>query len=92
MALNRLRFHNILVQDMGVESEIAERLTDVVTEATEGIVTNQHLSRELELVELRIIAEFRGEITRLLKWLLAGALTIGGAIIGLLIALIARGG
>ncbi len=92
MALNRLRFHNILVQEMNVRSETAEQLTDVVAEATDGNVTNQHLSRELELLELRVVAELRGEISRLLKWLLAAALTIGGAVIGLLIALIARGG
>ena len=98
MAINRLRFHNILVQDMGAPSRSATELAELVDEgieaSTDTLVT-EHAFREemssfrVEMASFR--AEMMAEINRLLKWLMVAGVTIGGSIIALLIALLVRG-
>jgi hypothetical protein len=85
MALNRLRLHNILVQDMNAPSEAATEVAEVIDEgiqqSTDGLATRQDVEHAITR-----------EVNRLLRWLMAAGITIGGAIIALLIALIVRGG
>ncbi|MCY3923009.1 MAG: hypothetical protein OXG27_11520 [Chloroflexi bacterium] len=95
MALDKLRFHNILVGEMGAPSEAATELADVVglgiDEATEGLATKQDLQAGLWELRLELLHAFKDEMNRLLRWMMAAGITIGGAIIALLIALIVRG-
>lgn len=88
MALNRLRFHNILVQDMDAPSEAATELAEVVDEGIEQSKDGLATKHDIDLLRLEIIGQFNSH----LRWLLAAGISIGGAIIGLLIALIIRGG
>ncbi len=88
MALNRLRFHNILVQEMDAPSEAATELAEVVDEGIEQSKNDLATKHDLDLLRLEIIRQFNNH----LRWLLAAGISIGGAIIGLLIALIIRGG
>ena len=88
MALDRLRFHNILVQEMGAPSAAASELADAIDSGFSDVATKQ----DLLVLRLELQNAFKDEMNRLLRWLIAGAFTIGGAIIALLIALIVRGG
>ena len=87
MALNRLRFHNILVQDMDAPSEAATELAEVVDEGIEESKRELATKHDLNLLQPEIIRQFNSH----LRWLLTAGVTIGGAIIGLLVALIIRG-
>ena len=87
MALNKLAFHNILVQEMDAPSSTAEKLADLVDEATDELVTKQDLAAtearlRNELADFR--AEYLAEMNRHLRWLMTAAITLGGAMIGLL--------
>ncbi len=84
MALNRLRLHNILVQDMdapsGAATEVAEVIDEGIKGSTDGLAT-----------KLDVEHAITSEVNRLLRWLMTAGITIGGAIIALLIAIIVRG-
>ncbi len=67
---------------------LAEVVDEGIKDATDNLATKQ----DLELLRLQVLSAFHEEMTRQLRWLLAAGVTIGGAIIALLIALIARGG
>jgi len=93
MALNRLRFHNILVKDMGQPSEAAEELAEVVDEGMREhalrIETDQKF--ELLIAEMRVMrAEINERITRMQLALLTALGVATATIVGLLIALLAR--
>ena len=78
MALNKLRFHNILVGDMGAPSAAAEELADVVDAASSDAATKA----DLAAAEARL-----GEQVWRVGFYLAGLLVaIGGILIGLLVA------
>ena len=85
MAFDRLRFHNILVRGMNAPStaatELAEIVDEGITTATDGLATKRDVEHAISK-----------EVNRLLRWLVATGVTIGGAIIALLVALILRGG
>ena len=85
MALNRLRLHNVLVQDMDAPSEAATEVAEVIDEgiqqSTDGLATKRDVEHAITK-----------EVNRLLRWLMAAGITLGGAIIALLITLIVRGG
>ena len=97
MALNRLRFHNILVQDMDAPSvaatELAETVDEGITDATDNLATQ----RDIALAEARLredIAKLNAgmheEINRLLRWLIGLGVVLGAGLIGLIAALIAK--
>ena len=88
MALDRLRFHNILVQEMGAPSEAAADLAAAIDDGFSDVATKQ----DVLVLRLELQNAFKDEMNRLLRWLIAGGFTIGGVIIALLIALIVRGG
>ena len=85
MALDKLRFHNILVRGMGAPSEsatdLAETVDSGITDATRDHATKQDVEHYIDKA-----------INRLLRWMIGGGIAIGGSIIGLLIALVMRGG
>ena len=85
MALDRLRFHNILVREMDAPSPAATELAEVVDEgirsSTSDHATKQDVEHAIDMA-----------INRLLKWMVGAGVIIGGAIIGLLVALFIRGG
>ena len=85
MALDRLRFHNILVREMDAPSPAATELAEVVDEgirsSTSDHATKQDVEHAIDMA-----------INRLLKWMVGAGVIIGGAIIGLLVALVMRGG
>ena len=92
MALDRLRFHNILVRDMDVLSETATELADVVDEGIVDSTRDLATRHDLDVLRLDLLHAFKDEMNRLLRWLMVAGISIGGAIIALLIALIIRGG
>ena len=84
MALDRLRFHNILVRDLGAPSEAAEELANVVADASDNLVTkHKHEASE---------ARVREQIWRATLVVITVMGALGATIIGLLIALLTRGG
>ncbi len=87
MALNKFAFHNILAQEMDAPSSTAEKLADLIDEANDELVTKQDLAAtearlRNELADFR--AEYLAEMNRHLRWLMTAAITLGGAMIGLL--------
>ena len=92
MALNRLRFHNILVQDMDAPSvaatELAETVDEGITDATSGLATKQ----DLEHQRLELTAEMQRMLHTQLRWIIAMWGSVLAAIIGLMIVVILRGG
>ena len=96
MALNRLRFHNILVREMNAPSPAASKLAEVVDEgiaaATGDLVTKRNMTTEMNQLRLEMQLMFRDEIDRLLKWGVGSGVAIGSAVIGLLVALVLQGG
>ena len=87
MALNRLRFHNILVQDMGAPSEAATELAEVVDEATDGLATKS----DLEQLRLELIAEVQSRFNSHLRWIMVMWGSTIAAIVALAVAVILRG-
>ena len=96
MALNRLRFHNILVREMDAPSPAATELAEVVDEgiadATDDLATKRDMTTAIDQLRIEMQLMFHEEINRQLKWMIGAGITIGGAIIGLLVALVMRGG
>ena len=93
MALNKLAFHNVLVQEMDAPSSTAEKLADLVDEANDELATKHDLAlTEARLREdiAKLEANVRNEISLLLKWLIGLGIVLGGALVGLLAALVAR--
>ena len=87
MALNRLRFHNILVQDMGAPSEAATELAEVVDEAADGLATKS----DLEQLRLELIAEMQSRFNSHLRWIMVMWGSTIAAIVALAVAVILRG-
>ena len=96
MALSRLRFHNILVREMDAPSpaatELAEDVDEGIAAATGDLVTKGDMTAEMNQLRLEMQLMFRDEINRLLKWGVGSGVAIGSAVIGLLVALVLRGG
>lgn len=90
MALDRPRFHNILVQEMGIPSEPAERSTEVVGNATDEAVTDERFQNRMDLNEARLRADFRAEMNRMLKWMVGLGFAVGGGLIAVLGMLVAK--
>ena len=93
MALNKLAFHNILVQELDAPSAAAERLADIVDEATDELATQRDVAvAEARLREdiAKLNAGLHEEINRLLRWLIGLGVVLGGGLIGLLAALVVR--
>lgn len=86
MALNRLRLHSVLVQNMDAPSSSAEKLADLVDESTDDLVTKH----DLALAQAEILTSFHEEMNRMLKWMIGLGLIVGGGLIGLLAALVAK--
>ncbi len=91
MALNKMRFHNILVRKMDIPSDVAEELAEIVDDANDDLAPRS----EFELLRSEIRAEL-AEIRELI-WrvtlILVGAMTMGFSVLaGIGIALLARGG
>lgn len=84
MALNRLRLHNIRVQEMDAPSDAATEVDEVIDDGIKGSTDGLATKKDVEHAITK-------EVNRLLRWLMAAGITIGGAIIALLIALIVRG-
>ena len=87
MALNRLRFHNILVREMGAPSEAAEELAEVVAGATSDLATRDELDTRLAAWEART----RELVWRAVVVIITVLGALGATIIALLIALLSRG-
>ena len=92
MALNRLRFHNILVREMDAPSPAASELAEVVDEGIASSTSDQATKQDVRSAVLEMQVMFHEEVNRLLKWVVGAGLTVGAAIIGLLVALVMRGG
>jgi len=93
MALNRLRFHNILVKDMDQPSEAAEELAEVVDEGMGDRTLKSESDHRFELAQadLRVaLAQMNERITRFQLAMLTALGAVSAIIIGLLIALLAR--
>ena len=90
MALNKLAFHNVLVQELDAPSATATKLAELVDESTDDLVTKQDLQDQMTLTEARLRADFRAEINRLLKWMVGIGVIVGGGLIGVLAALVAK--
>ncbi len=91
MALNKMRFHNVLVRKMDIPSDVAEELAEIVDNANDDLAPRS----EFELLRSEIRAEL-AEIRELI-WrvtlILVGAMTMGFSVLaGIGIALLARGG
>ena len=87
MALNKLAFHNVLVQELDAPSATATKLADLVDESTDDLVTKRDLAEtesrlRVEIGQFR--AEYLAEMNRHLRWLMTAAITLGGAMIALL--------
>ncbi len=91
MALNRLRFHNILVQEMDVRSETAERLTDLVDEAVQDGKDDLGTKTDLERLRLELLAEMQSRFNSHLRWVMAMWGSTIAAIVALAVAIIVRG-
>lgn len=91
MALNRLRFHNILVQEMDVKSETAERLTDLVDEAVQDGKDDLGTKTDLERLRLELLAEMQSRFNSHLRWVMAMWGSTIAAIVALAVAIILRG-
>lgn len=90
MALDRLRFHNILVQEMSAPTATAERLAEVIAQATDEAVTDEQFQTRMDLTEARLLADHRAEINRLLKWMVGLGIAVGGGLIAVLGMLVAK--
>ncbi|MYA01574.1 MAG: hypothetical protein F4038_07190 [Chloroflexi bacterium] len=90
MALDRLRFHSILVQEMSAPTETAERLAEVVAQATDEAVTDEQFQTRMDLTEARLLADHRAEINRLLKWMVGLGVAVGGGLIAVMGMLVAK--
>ncbi len=90
MALDRLRFHNILVQEMDVPTDSATMLADVVDqgiqEGADGLLTEQSFREEMA----RFRAEYMEELNRHLRWLLTTGIALGTAMLALLALIVTR--
>lgn len=90
MALNKLAFHNVLVREMDASSEAAEQLAELVDDGIQGATTDLLTKQDLQVAVHQLTTDFRTEILRLLKWLTGLGFVIGGGLIGLLAALVAK--
>ena len=88
MALDKLRFHNILVQKMDVPSEAAEELADVLDDGLVSQAEIDLLRSEMKAFEARI-----RELIWRVTLILVGAMATGFSILGAIgIALLVRSG
>ena len=92
MALDRLRFHNIPVSDTDTPSQVATELAEVIDEGIEDARGDLATRQDLEILRLDLMHTIKDEISRLPRWSMVTGISLGGAIIALLIALIVRGG
>ncbi len=100
MALDKLRFHNIMVRDMDQPFEAAEELAEVIDEGMQDRAEQRDTDHRfsLMLAEVRAIradmramqAEIYERITRMQLALVAAIGLVGATSIALLIALLAR--
>ncbi len=91
MALDRLRFHNILVQEMDAPSDSAATLAEVVDDGiTEG-VSNLATKKDLEVLRLTFLAEMQSRFNSHLRWVIAMWGSAIAAIVALAVAIILRG-
>ena len=88
MALNRLRFHNILVRDMDAPSEAATELAELVDEGIEESKDGLATKQDLDLLRLEIAKHFNSQ----LRWMIAMWGSVIVALIALIIATILNGG
>ena len=91
MALNKMRFHNVLVRKMDMPSDVAEELAEIVDDANNDLAPRSEF--ELLRSEIRAdLAEIRELIWRV-TLILVGAMTMGFSVLaGIGIALLARSG
>lgn len=91
MALNKMRFHNVLVRKMDIPSDVAEELAEIVDDANNDLAPRSEF--ELLRSEIRAdLAEIRELIWRV-TLILVGAMTMGFSVLaGIGIALLARSG
>ena len=90
MALDRIRFHNILVQEMDAPSDSATKLADLVdqgiAEGTDGLLTESAFREEMA----RFRAEYMEQMNRHLRWLLTTGIALGTAMLALLALIVTR--
>ena len=91
MALNRLRFHNILVQDMDAPSTAATELAELVDEAVGDGKDDLASKADLERLRLELLAEIQSRFNSHLRWVLVMWGSTIAAIVALAAAIIARG-
>ena len=91
MALNRLRFHNILVQDMEAPSAAATELAELVDEAVGDGKDNLATKPDLDRLRLELLAEMQSRFNSHLRWVMAMWGSTIAAIIALAVAIILRG-
>lgn len=91
MALDRLRFHNILVQEMDAPSDAATELAEVVDESMSDLVTKQDLKVGLEQLRLEVLAEMQSRFNSHLRWVMTMWGSAIAAIVALAVAIIVRG-
>ena len=68
MALNRLRFHNILVREMDAPSPAATELAEVVDEGITSSTRDHATKQDVRSAVLEMQVMVHEEINRLLKW------------------------
>ncbi len=91
MALNRLRFHNILVKEMDAPSDAATELAEVVDEGIEDGREELGTKRDLEILRLRLSTEIQTRFNSQLRWIMVMWGSTLAAIVALAAAVIARG-
>jgi hypothetical protein len=95
MALNRLRFHNILVREMDAPSDAATELAEVVDEgigdSTNALVTQQDFNFGLEVLRRELLNEIQGRFNSHLRMMIFMWASTMAAIIALAAAIIAGG-
>ena len=91
MALDKMRFHNIMVREMDAPSEATTELADVVDEGIRRSTSELATHSDLEALRIGLLAEMQSMFNSHLRWIMVMWGSTFAAIVGLAVAIILRG-
>ncbi len=91
MALDKMRFHNILVREMDAPSEAATELAKVVDEGITESTSKLATKTDLEVLRIEMLAEMQAKFNSHLRWIMVMWGSTIAAIVALAVAVILRG-
>ena len=91
MALDKIRFHNILVREMDAPSEATTELAEVIDEGIAESTSKLATQTDLEVLRIGMLAEMQAMFNSHLRWVMAMWGSTIAAIVALAVAVILRG-